>query len=597
MTTQDTSGTLDAAANAIKQLEVQLVKSNTEIDQLKAQIKTTNEALSIAEDDYIRLKGEEKKEAKVTRDLVKNQIKILKDQLASKEEFNENIERQLSTAKRGVNKVATTKGNNDNVLDTFQKNNIHYVISSKSWWTIDPDGERTSPKITKLDSEQVMDTVMLESDWKVNNAQELKQIAKENGRIYKHIVRDFSNLSRPHTYNQMTDIRKYWLTPQPPQNDEDIVHIAFRLLVLSIAGGDKDYADQIERIIAYRYCHPQDVMIPNLDSCAIGGTGRDTLFNLLRYIFTDECCVTVSEETFSGTHNGELFGKMWVKVSEKDSRGIPIDKVKELTGDTKYRHRSMGEDARDAIRLFIFMFFRNGFTTTAKLAGTGSSGEDRRFEPVIARHNLAKHTALFHGWIKSLDDVLADDDPNLLKAMKLIKDWQQSVFRDEYKISRWLYHIIDKHQAVTMTELLPLHGSYYQEMVTRQKYGVENFMPKFVALMKTTNVISIHHIHQLYQVAETTKVSKDWLKNQVIHWLNTRYGWDCEVSTDNIWPDAVTTDKDERRKFAVITNKQDKSGTRRQFDLNEFIDPNAPDDKGNPVGNKITFNSILTELQ
>ena len=269
-------------------------------------------------------------------------------------------------------------------------------------------------------------------------------------------------------------------------------------------------------------------MIPNIDSCAIGGTGRDTFYNLLRIIFTDECCGSVGTETFKGTHNGDLFGKMIIKVDEKDSFSVPIDKIKEFTGSTRYRHRSMNKDARDVARLFTFIFFRNGFTSTAKLAGTGTSGEDRRFEPIIARINLPRHVALYYKIITDINQTIDDETTKQLQI--IIKEWQRDYYKNETRVAEWLGHIITKHDAKNMTELMPLHGKYYTEMLQRQKRGINGFMPKFIRLMTTgiSNVINISQAHKLYEVAESQKCTKDWFKNEMMYWLNSHCGWDSE---------------------------------------------------------------------
>jgi hypothetical protein len=285
---------------------------------------------------------------------------------------------------------------------------------------------------------------------------------------------------------------------------------------------------------------------------------------------------------------------MWVKVSEKDSRSIPIDKVKDLTGDKKYRHRAMGENATDAVRLFVFLFFRNGYTTTAKLAGTGTSGEDRRFEPIIARYNLARHVAVFAGLLENLKDELSLDNETL--ATQIIKKWQSEAYQNETEIAAWLGHIIHKHGVAPMTELLPLHGDYYREMLARQAKGIEVFMPKVLALVDESNVLNLKALHRLYEIAEATKVSKDWFKNQIVHWLNTKANWDCVVETVEVYPRQGAL-KDERRRFTVVRNQENFiEGEKLVFDITDFIDPDATIDGKENVDNRITIDTIRSDL-
>jgi len=571
----------------------------SEIGYHQQTIDNAEKALKALQDRVIEIEIELVKE---TRNDVVKQLKTeqkdgkanIKKQKANIETFSNILtEKKLDLAKLNsmTGKEQRAKKSEDNVSKTFEINNIHYVINEQRWWMVDPDGDRRRPRVVSLTGSEMKDLLFYETEWEIQNEQEMKRYAKEKGRMFKHIVRDFNTTARPGTYNQMIDIRAFWLKPV---YDID-PHPAFRLLVLSIAGGDDDYADQLERMVAYRYVHPEDVMIPNIDSCATGGTGRDTFFGIIRNIFTEECCATTSEETFSGTHNADLFGKMWVKVSEKDSRSVPIDKIKDLTGDRIYRHRAMGENAVDAVRLFNFMFFRNGYTTTAKLAGTGPSGEDRRFEPIIARYNLARHIAKYTGMIDDFKAAFTLEQETA--ATMMIKQWQKDAYQNEDRISEWLGYIIKKHNVEQMTELLPLHGVYYDEMKIRQQRGIEVFMPKLLALMDGSNVINIKLAHKLYDISETAKTTKDWFKNAAVHWLNTKANWDCVVETESVYPHQGAH-ADTRRRFAIIrdTNTVKKDQDKYVFDITDFIDADVEIDGKANVDNKITIDTIRTDL-
>ena len=515
------------------------------------------------------------KQIKVEIDIIDNNI--------------EHYETELNRLKISQSKDHVAKNNSSAALQVFQDHNIHYVIMDQQWWSVDAKHDRRDIKINSSDVAVIKDLIFYESDWVIRDEQELKALAKSQNRMFNHIVRDFVVTPRPGIYNQMTDIRRYWLEPV----DSEMPHEAFRILCLSIAGGAEDYADQLERYVAYRYCHPEDVMIPNIDSCATGGTGRDTFYNILRTIFTDECCGSVGEETFKGTHNGDLFGKMIIKVDEKDSRAVPIDKIKELTGSTNYRHRAMNKDARDVLRLFNFFFFRNGYTTTAKLAGTGTSGEDRRFEPIIARVNLTRHMALYYGIIDDINTLLGEEEEKAMTIM--VKDWQRDYYKNEEEIAKWLGYIIAKHDANNMKELLPIHGTYYKEMIMRQKKGIEVFMPKLLASMKDSTVIATKDAHKLYEAAESVKCTKDWFKNQMLYWLNSKMGWDAFEEQEDTYPWAGAINAD-RRRFFVIKNRLALIAKPVWF-LDDFIDQDAVDDKGLKVGSKINQYSIRDELK
>ena len=570
---------------------------NKEIRELSNRIAVTKDQIHSSEEASLKLQIDEatttdskiKKKLKEDKKAIDANTKLLQNSVKTDEELLKKVKLDLGKILGKRKQEFVKEASQSTANKVFDENNIHYVIFDQQWWSVDPSGGRMDVKINSSESGVIRDLIYNDSDL-ITNDQELKQLAKQMGRMYKHIVRDFEG-QRPGVYNQMDTIRNQWLEPIYDVKPND----AFRVLTLSIAGGDEDYADQLEKFVAYRYCHPEDVMIPNIDSCAIGGTGRDTFYNLLRTIFTDECCGSVGTETFKGTHNGDLFGKMIIKVDEKDSFSVPIDKIKEFTGSTRYRHRSMNKDARDVARLFTFIFFRNGFTSTAKLAGTGTSGEDRRFEPIIARVNLPRHVALYYNIITDINQMLDDETTKQLQI--IIKEWQRDYYKDETRIAEWLGHIITKHNAKDMTELLPLHGKYYTEMLTRQKRGINGFMPKFMRLMTTgiSNVINITQAHKLYETAESQKCTKDWFKNEMMYWLNTHLGWDSEEVLVDTYTWAGCTNQD-RRKMAIVQNKLSIS-TKPMFNIDDFIDRDATDEKGSTVGEKINVFSIRDELR
>lgn len=571
---------------------------NQEINQLRQQIEQDKKNIRDEEDTSTKLTILEanesnrqiKKDLKEQKKAIDAKIKLSRSGLSIKEQQLKSVEVQLGKIRQKRKQEFAQQSSQSTAEKVFDEHNIHYVIFDQQWWSVDPAGGRMDVKINSSEAGVIKDLIFNDSNWEINNEQELKKLAKEMGRMYKHIVRDFAG-QRPGVYNQMTTIRDQWLKPIYDVKPHD----SFRVLTLSIAGGDEDYADQLERFVAYRYCHPDDVMIPNIDSCAIGGTGRDTFYNIMRNIFTDECCGSVGVETFKGTHNGDLFGKMIIKVDEKDSHSVPIDKIKELTGSTRYRHRSMNKDARDVARLFTFIFFRNGFTSTAKLAGTGTSGEDRRFEPIIARVNLPRHLALYHQLIKDINQIPSEETTKAM--MMLVKDWQREYYKNDTRISEWLGHVIQKHDAYNMTELLPLHGKYYKEMLIRQKRGIDGFMPKLITLMSTgiTNVFNISQAHKLYEVVESQKCTKDWFKNSMMYWLNSHLGWDSEEVLMDTYTWVGCTNND-RRKMAIVRNKLD-IPDKHMFNIDDFIDRDATDDKGSTVGEKINIFSIRDELR
>jgi hypothetical protein len=80
-----------------------------------------------------------------------------------------------------------------------------------------------------------------------------------------------------------------------------------------------------------------------------------------------------------------------------------------------------------------------------------------------------------------------------------------------------------------------------------------------------------------------------------MYWLNNHMGWDCEEVLTDVYTWKGCTNGD-RRKMGIIQNKLH-IPEKLMFDLDEFIDKEALDDKGTTVGEKINQFSIRDELR
>jgi hypothetical protein len=198
--------------------------------------------------------------------------------------------------------------------------------------------------------------------------------------------------------------------------------------------------------------------------------------------------------------------------------------------------------------------------------------------------------------INDINELLTDEQTKAMQIM--IKEWQTSFYKNEERISEWLGYIIDKHNAKEMTELLPIHGKYYKEMLVRQQKGIDGFMPKFMKLFNdgVSTVISVKDAHKLYETAESQKCTKEWFKNSMMYWLNTKLGWDSEeLQGENIYTWKGCTDTD-RRRMAVVQNKLNVPN-KKFFCITDYINTDNIDDKGNEVGEKVSIYSIKDELK
>ena len=516
---------------------------------------------------------------KETEDLVK----ITQDQA-------DRIHRDILEYDGEQNTVKRSQATEANVLAALEKLNAYYISTESAWHCVYTNHERFAPQVKAVSNETMRDMILGETGWTETNDLTVKQIAQKNGRMFRDVERTFLK-PQPTVLNQMNELRKFWLKPVFDQQP----HEAFDLLFNNLVGGDPEYQDQIERYIAYSYVKPEDIFAPNIDSSARGGVGRDTVFRILEIIFTEACCGEAKRETVQGTHNGELWGKVWVKVSESNSRAMDINELKNLTGGHNYRHREMGKNAVQLPRTFRFFMMSNNYSGTARLAGTGSGAEDRRWEPVFSKTSLSTRIA---------DRLGLDIRTDHAAISERLQDWQHTVWQNEAEIAVWLGHIIQKHEPQHITKLQPLHGEYYQQMLERQKNAFNVFMQTIVDLGDSTNCYSIDDLAKIYRIVTGQTQDKHGLGKRMCEWMINATGHEWEIRVRNIYKDE-DDDRSSRIRRQVVCLKEavvigrpatDSEPTKLVFNVYDFIEPDAFDDKGNSLGRRPHVNNIKGDL-
>jgi hypothetical protein len=562
-----------------KQLEKQIDINENKISDIKARINNTS--ILLASD---KIPEEQK---------ILIQLELNADQslLAATEQELKKL--RLDLEERYLTQQIKTEQNVVKALNDF---NAYYISSERQWYCIYSEhNRRHQPKVAVVDSITMRDMIYGATKWQTDNDWDLKKIAHDNNRYYRDVERTFLPNS-PNTLNQMTELRKFWLKPIHDQQP----HIAFDLLFLNLVGGDQAYKDQIEKYIAYSYVKPEDIFAPNIDSSARGGVGRDTVFRILEIIFTEECCGEAKKETVQGTHNGELWGKVWVKISESNNRLMDINELKNLTGGHNFRLRRMGENAVQVPRTFRFMMMSNNYEGTARLTGSGSDAEDRRWEPIFSQTSLLQRIA------DHLQVELSDS-----KVGETLQDWQQSVFQNEVEIAKWLGYIINKHKPETIAKLKPLHGDYYNQMVERQKNSMSIFMENIISLQQNTNCYDIDIMYKIFKIVNATNMTKNQFAKRMCEWLMAYFpGVEFDIKLRNIYRPSTDNNglfvEESRVKRQVVSIKDqvkgpgrpktDEDDQRLVFDITDFVEQDKLDDKGKELGLRPHPNNIREEL-
>jgi hypothetical protein len=517
----------------------------------------------------------------------KNELKRFNDRIKLLQDDIDGIQKDIVRIRDEQSSVEYSEASETNVIKCLENLNANYISSEGRWHCIYDNGDRSQPQVKVVPNEIMKDMVLCETGWTEKSETTIKEIAQVSSRMYRDVERTFK---KPKTgvLNQMVELQKFWLKPIYDQDP----HIAITTLIENLADGDQDYIEFLERYVAYTYIKPHDIFAPNIDSSAKGGSGRDTFFRMLEIIFTEECCGEANKETFGGTHNGELWGKVLVKISEQNSSKIDFDQFKNLTGGHNFRLRRMGTDAQQTARTFRFVIMSNRYSGTIPLTGKGKGSEDRRVEPIISLTSLTTRIAMKFG----LDEKTEEGS---IKIYDMLQDWQDNVYQNEAEIARWLGYIIRKHKPENIKKLVPLHGKYYEQMKDRQKNAFNRFMEIVKDLSQSTNCYDIKTMHKIYEISTCQKLDKNNFGKRMCQWLIDQSGEEWEIKLKDIY---VNSDVSKRSKRTVVFNKQHiKMGPQGEhhslmFNAWDFLDADCFDDKGKDLDDNPHPNNILPDL-
>jgi hypothetical protein len=578
---------------------------NNLIEQLRSDLKAEREHLNTLNQEVNDLKNvwltskaihanaDSKDKSKAKQDMDRAKIALEQKQNEAKlcEERTDSIFLDITTAEKTTNKAERQESSVENVEKALEQLNAHYIASESKWYLIYSNGIRYQPIVKSVSNETMKDLILRETGWVEQNELSIKKIAQGCGRMYRDVERTFME-PREGVLNQLTELRdKFWLKPIFGQPH----HFSFDILFDNLVDGNKEYKDQILKYLAYSYVKPEDIFAPNIDSSAVGGAGRDTIFRIIEIIFTEECCGEANGETFTGTHNGDLWGKVWIKISERNSRAIDYNEFKNLTGGHNFRLRRMGENATQQPRTFRFFIMNNGYGGTIQLSNSGSASEDRRVEPVISNMNLRTRIA---NELK-LNDVKGADQDELTDTLQ---QWQEEYWQNEEEIAKFLGNIITQFKPEEINKLLPLHGIYYNQRLERQKNAFNHFMNTVVALTKESTCYSIPEMYKIYKIATNQSMDKNAFAKRMCEWLLTQTKKQWEVKVKDVYKSETDTAEMRVRRQVVYTGGDREFTTENEkvdkliFDVFDFIDEDVKDDKGNDLGDKVHINNVKGDL-
>ncbi len=283
-------------------------------------------------------------------------------------------------------------------------------------------------------------------------------------------------------YNKMKIISQFWVQP----SEDTIYNADFDFLMYCVGGGKQENIEHLEKWIAYKWMYPErNANIPNIDLGGYpGGNGKGRFVELLKTIFTHGCVVPAALKELTDGFNASWETAVILYYDEPANNELPEGKLKNATGGEEQRIEKKGVDAYTADRNYNMIFTSNNPNGVIKLAGTGSSGEDRRWS-VMTTNKVMVDEVMIAGLDQEQAKVRTNEINNLLKN------------REE--VSKWLGHLINKYDVQNMQILYPLHGEDYNKRFEDQKDTTQLVFDGLMPTLTHCGVITLEIIVQAVQ--------------------------------------------------------------------------------------------------
>jgi hypothetical protein len=243
--------------------------------------------------------------------------------------------------------------------------------------------------------------------------------------------------------------KKNWV--QPALGD---VHPAFEILMRSVGGGKDTNTQHIERVLCYKYLHPECYTLPTLVIHGEGGVGKNLLVDIvLNKVFGGQTISALSRHVV-GDFNSLVKGKAVVLINESVAHKTDVNAVKATLGQATVTINEKGIPQYVADNTALYIIAAN------KSGGGGvtldRSDADRRYSPIHCPDgkNLVYWVSQYYGI-----------DPN--DAREWLRSDGIPVWSDPSEIAFWLNDLISKYSH--LPEPAELHGVDFQRMMERQK--------------------------------------------------------------------------------------------------------------------------------
>ncbi|WP_129557249.1 primase-helicase family protein [Azospirillum baldaniorum] len=275
------------------------------------------------------------------------------------------------------------------------------------------------------------------------NMAALDMVMWDMGRKFKRLTYTFDRVDSD-TLNLMR--RDHWL--QPIRGQEP--HWFFHVLAIALGGEKAENVEHLEKVLSFKYRHPEEYRLPCLVIYGQGGVGKSLLAELIfPTVFGAIQVKSCRPQEVLGDFNDGVKGKTVVLLNEAVAERVDMEAFKNLihspymTVNEKFLPRFQCGNTP------LYICGGNGVAGAIKLGGDES---DRRWSIIRVTRSLVTILAEF---MEAMEMDLEGCPSYAALAKKWIDDNNATrLCRDPVEVAKWLGYLIDKHQEESVIPAL-----------------------------------------------------------------------------------------------------------------------------------------------
>ena len=363
-------------------------------------------------------------------------------------------------------------------------------------------------------------------------------------------------------YLPISKMEKYFINNMRlTTEEEDAACIEiFECLMYSLSGGKKENQDHIEQWLLHKVINfDKSVTTPDIVIVGhVGGNGKGILQAICKLLLTSSLVGKANVKTLNGNFNAIMVGKAIVFFDDQDSKEIPLEVIKQLSGSDTMIIEEKGKDQYEGEKTHSSGFFSQ--TPPFALTPAGQEGGvDRRFS--IMRTSIT----LIESFQKMFKEK-HNTELSVEQCKDMLEEIVGKILLNRVKIANWFKYLQKKHPQVDRKfTLKALHGEDYKYFLERQTTTIQTVWSKLVLpTLKEKGCVPMFVIKEVMRHLDGGKVTNE---KTILKQL-MELGSQCKIEINH--PKiraALRFNKDDViKQCAVICTKDPKKFTDKGFD-------------------------------